>query len=127
MAVYSQTGEHDLMQNIPEILCFSKNDEEAKLNDCAFVLRNKEQMPSLFGYKGKIYASNLFKLHDTVGFPLSASLYECDKRDWYPCLAQFVCDALMSGWPKARAERIVAEAIADSGCMTAAAINYLHE
>lgn len=80
----------------------------------AIRLNGKESCPLLFEYDGKIYATNLFKMHDTHGFPLSNSLVECKKYDWYPCVEQFVLDAVRAGWPKERAERVLREAIADS-------------
>lgn len=75
----------------------------------------KSDAPLLFGHGGKMYATNLFKLHDTLGFSLADSLAECAKRGWIPCVQQFLCDALRAGWPRERAERIIKEAMADSG------------
>lgn len=74
----------------------------------------KEDAPLLFEHGGKFYATNLFKLHDTHGFPLANSLIECRVRGWHPCTQQFVSDAIRAGWPKDRAERVLRESLADS-------------
>ena len=74
-------------------------------------------------YNGKTYVTGLFKMHDQIGFPLMMSLCVCQEKGWVPCLQQFVADAIRA-WTRAgstleeaksRAEKMVEEAISDSG------------
>lgn len=74
----------------------------------------KSDAPLIWEHAGKRYVTNLFKLHDTFGFPLAASLDECRNHQLIPCLDQFVCDAIKSGWSREKAQKLVAEAKADS-------------
>jgi len=62
---------------------------------------------------GRVYVSGLFRLHDEVGFPLPCAIDECRKRGEVPCLAQFKADAIRAGWTADRADRVIAEALAD--------------
>ncbi len=75
---------------------------------------SKDDAPLLFQFNGVTYATNLFKLHDTHGFSLTDSMCECRRRGWFPCVGQFIADAIRAGWPRDRAERIVRESQADS-------------
>lgn len=61
------------------------------------------------------FVDGLFKMHDTLGYPLSFSLGECINRGYTPCLQQFITDAICAGWDRERALRMCREAIADSG------------
>jgi hypothetical protein len=85
-------------------------------NDGRTVTRfgDKSGAPLLFEYGGRFFATNLFKLHDTHGFPLANSVDECRRRGWVPCLDQFIADAIRAGWPRERAQRTVDEAKADA-------------
>ena len=62
---------------------------------------------------GQIFCTGLFAMHDTFGFPLACSLHECRLRGWIPCVRQFVADAICSGWERAKAEVVVADAVAE--------------
>lgn len=73
----------------------------------------KDKLPRLIEYRGAIMCDGLFRLHDERGLPLVVMLDECRKRGWKPCLQQFVADAIKAGWPRERAERVIAEAQAD--------------
>lgn len=82
-------------------------------DDCFLLFRREN---------GDIYATQLFKMHDTMGFPLVYSILECRKRGWIPCLEQFVVDAArawtneQTSWANAsaKARKIVDEAVRDA-------------
>lgn len=63
--------------------------------------------------RGK-FAAGLFKMHDTYGFSLTDSLFECRKWNVTPCLLQFIGDALAAGWTRDKAHRVVREALHDA-------------
>lgn len=71
----------------------------------------------LHEWNGWVFASGLFALHDTHGFPLAESIIECYRRRWLPCLNDFRACALRAGWSKETIERTIAEALQDAGSM----------
>lgn len=79
-------------------------------------LNGKDDVPRLWLYKNVVYAGNLFRLHDEIGFPLACALDECRKRGWKPCLGEFYFAAIAAGWTKDRAYATVREAIQDGIC-----------
>lgn len=56
----------------------------------------------------------LFKLADTLGFPLMMSILECEKRGWTPGLPAFVADAILAGWSADKAICCVLEAVREA-------------
>lgn len=73
-----------------------------------------ESLPLLFEYRGTTVATNLFRMHDEVGFSLADSISQCVSMGWVPALDQFVDDAFMAGWPMDRARRLVHDACNDA-------------
>ncbi len=77
-----------------------------------------------FGNRGKLqifehpkygrFVTGLFYMHDTEGFALTDSLFQCKKTGLTPCLRQFVADAILAGWTYDKAVRVVREALVDS-------------
>ena len=57
----------------------------------------------------------LFKLHDTYGFPLYMSLFQAHKRGMRCDLFGFAHAALKAGWSAARTQSVIRESIADGG------------
>jgi hypothetical protein len=78
-----------------------------------------------FHHNGTVYVTGLFKAMDQDGIPLAVSLMLCQKHGYVACLDQFVLDAASAGWgcektdgwdqKKARAQKRVEEACADTG------------
>lgn len=85
----------------------------------------KDDCPSLFQCGGKMFAGNLWKMHETHGIPLEVSFAECRRRGWIPGLEQTRIDAkvsLMRSGVAAdeadrRARRMIQEANADAKVM----------
>jgi hypothetical protein len=69
---------------------------------------------TLHEHNGQIYASGLFRLHDEIGFPLSASISECRKRGWIPCISDFADHAARNGWTTETISRTINDATNDA-------------
>jgi len=69
---------------------------------------------TVWKYKDRLLAANLFALHDEQGFPLSESLRQCRRLNLIPCIDQFRHHATQAGWSKDKIERTILEAQADS-------------
>ncbi len=80
----------------------------------AVSFQSKDAPLQLWEYKGVIYASKLFRMHDQIGFSLTDSLIECKKRGMVPCLGEFRADALRAGWSVQKIEQVISTSQADS-------------
>lgn len=84
----------------------------------AMRLTPKDSLLKLWEYNGTVWASGLFKLHDQVGFSLTDSLIECQRRGWKPCLNDFRAEARRAGWEPERIDRTIESAISDAKAMS---------
>jgi hypothetical protein len=62
---------------------------------------------------GEVLVSGLFEMLDQEGFPLSASLTQCKKHGFTPCIDDFKARATLAGWSKEKINRTIGEAMAD--------------
>lgn len=81
--------------------------------------RKKKNPITLVGITvtGKPIIGGLFKMHDTIGFPLSLSFAQCYHHGWTPSVPCFAADATIAGWDSPKIERTLEEALRFCGLL----------